>query len=831
MKFIKKFKELRIDDVSIVGGKNASLGEMIGQLASKGVAIPDGFATTVQAYWYFLEYNDLLGKIREIMGSLQDFKDNKQLKKVGSEIRGLISGGVMPPDLQSEIERAYQELCNCYRVHDCDVAVRSSATAEDLPTASFAGQQETFLNVRGAQELTIACKNSMASLFTDRAIIYRIEKGFNHFDVALSVGVQKMIRSDLSAAGVIFTLDTETGFRDVVMINSSWGLGEIVVKGEVIPDEFLVHKPTFKKGYKSIIKKSLGDKTRKIIYSNPSVGSLSKAPLARVGAQQGPAGQAKDRDAFTKAVHTSEQEKNNFSLKNNEILELAKYALIIEEYYSQVNNRWSPMDIEWAKDGNDGKLYILQARPETVHAIQSQRDFLEKYKLKNSEYGNKQKVLVTGQSIGNKIVAGKAHVITSVKDIDKVKEGDIIVTQMTDPDWVPAMRKASGIITERGGRTCHAAIVSRELNIPAIVGAQDALIKIKTGQEITVDCSRGKTGYVYQGHVPFEVINIPVGKLSTSDVPCQVMVNIADPDSAFTISFLPNDGVGLARLEFVINNFIQIHPMVCIKPEKITDPEINKKIDFLTRAYKNKKSFFIDSLAYGISTIASAFYPKPVIVRLSDFKTNEYRNLIGGKYFEPIEQNPMLGWRGASRYYHPEYKDAFALECQAIKKAREEIGLTNLKIMVPFVRTVYEAEKVMQELAKNNLYSQSNNSDNNLEIIMMCEVPSNVILIEEFCKLFHGFSIGSNDLTQLTLGVDRDSSLLTGIFDERNQAVKKSMTMAIEGALKHQRHIGICGQAPSDLPEVAKFLISKGITSVSLNPDSLVEFLAKYQKD
>jgi len=814
MEFIKKFRELTIKDVNLVGGKNASLGEMIRALAQKGVAIPQGFATAAQAYRYFLKYNNLEGKIRDIMGSLKDPQDSHNLKKVGSEIRRLISEGTMPPDLKIEIEQAYRDLCEIYGGQDCDVAVRSSATAEDLPTASFAGQQETFLNVQGVQELLIACKKSMASLFTDRAIIYRIEKGFDHFEVALSVGVQKMIRSDLASAGVIFTLDTETGFKDVIMINSSWGLGEIVVKGEIIPDEFLVFKQTFKKGFKSIIKKSLGDKNKKIIYGKKS---------------------------DTETVDTNIQEKNSFSLTNDEILELAKYAMIIEDYYSQINKRWSPMDIEWAKDGKDGKLYILQARPETVHATEKQKSFFKTYKLEKKEKESlESKILVRGQSIGSKIAIGKANIIESAKGIDQVKEGDIIVTQMTDPDWVPAMRKAAGIITEQGGRTCHAAIVSRELNIPAIVGAKNAREMIKTEQEVTLDCSRGKTGYVYQGHISFQEYDVPIGELSTKDVPCEVMVNIADPDSAFAVSFLPNDGVGLARIEFIISNYIQIHPMAFIKPDKIKDPEIIKKIEFITRAYKNKKSFYIDNLAYGISTIASAFYPKPVIVRFSDFKTNEYRNLIGGKYFEPIEQNPMIGWRGASRYYNPYFKDAFALECAALKKAREEIGLINIKIMIPFVRTTQEAEKVLQELEKNNLCSSKKNNksnekenskdENNLEIIMMCEIPSNVLLIEDFCKFFHGFSIGSNDLTQLVLGIDRDSQVLAPLFDERDKAVKKSMVMAIEGALRHQRHIGICGQGPSDLPEVANFLISKGISSISLNPDSVPEFLMKYKK-
>ncbi|MFC1842543.1 phosphoenolpyruvate synthase [Candidatus Dependentiae bacterium] len=840
MKYIKNFKDISISDIPEVGGKNASLGQMIGQLAGTGVRVPGGFAITAQAYRYFLEYNDLMGKMAQIMGELKDYKDTKILKKVGSEIRALIVGGTMPDDLKSEIAQAYKALSVQYGQYEkagdvnsdgTDVAVRSSATAEDLPTASFAGQQETFLNVSGVNNLMQACKRSMASLFTDRAIVYRIEKGFDHFEVALSVGVQKMVRSDAGSAGVIFTLDTQTGFKDIIMINSSWGLGEIVVKGEVIPDEFLVFKPTLEKNFAAIIKKSLGDKNRKIIYKKDE-SALSSG--------------VSDNSDFTKTVETvetaktSKQEQNNFSLSDDEILELAKYSLIIEKHYSKIHDKWMPMDIEWAKDGQDGKLYILQARPETVHApeyTKKKKELLKLYKLKDSSQKKlREKLLLTGQSIGSKIASGKVRVIESVKDIGQVQEGDILVAKMTDPDWVPAMKKAAGIITDRGGRTCHAAIVSRELAIPAIVGAKvfgktgekSATEVLKTGQEITLDCSQGKTGFVYEGALAFVLVDIPVGKLDDAHVnaPCQVMVNIANPDSAFNVSFLPNDGVGLARIEFIVSGVIQIHPMALIKPEEIRDYQISEKIAHITRAYPDKKQFFVDNLAYGISTIASAFYPKPVIVRLSDFKTNEYRNLIGGTYFEPEEENPMLGWRGASRYYNENYKSAFALECQAIKKARDEIGLRNIKIMVPFVRTVQEAEKVLQELAHNGLEKNVNS----LEIIMMCEIPSNVILIDQFSKLFDGFSIGSNDLTQLILGVDRDSEILSGLFDERDQAVKKMMALAIEGAQSNHKPIGICGQAPSDLPEIAKFLIDCGIESISLNPDALADFLMRYEK-
>ena len=798
MKFIKVFKELGISDISLVGGKNASLGQMISQLSGKGIEIPDGFAVTADAYWYFIDYNDLLPRMRAIMSTLKDATDVAQLKKVGNQMRALLLGGTIPDDLKKEIEQAYYNLCEQYGQKTVDVAVRSSATAEDLPTASFAGQQETFLNVVGAQDLIQSCKKSIASLFTDRAIVYRTEQGFDHFDVALSVGVQKMIRSDLASAGVMFTLDTETGFKDVVVIDAAYGLGEIVVKGEIIPDEFFVHKPTLQKGFASVIKKSLGEKYKKIIYD-------------------------KEGNAFTKTIETNEKEKNSFCLTQQEILQLAQYAVAIEDYYSHLKGQWSPMDIEWAKDGLNGKLYILQARPETVHSLGCQ-EMLTRYELHQDVQDLS--VLAKGQSIGSKIVSGRAHVITSVEDIALVKEGDILITQMTDPDWVPAMKKAAGIITEKGGRTCHAAIVSRELQTPAIVGAKDVTKIIKTDQHITIDCSKGKTGYVYDGIIDFEQVSIPMGNISTADVPCEVMVNIADPDRAFTVSFLPNDGVGLARLEFIINNSIAIHPMALIHPEKIENPDIKERIAYITRAYADKKHFFVDNVAYGIATIAAAFYPKPVIVRLSDFKSNEYRNLIGGVYFEPEEQNPMLGWRGASRYYHENYKEAFALECQAVKKVREQMGLENVKVMVPFIRTVKEAAHVLQELEYNGL----KRGQKKLEVVMMCEIPSNVILIDQFSKLFDGFSIGSNDLTQLTLGVDRDSDLLAPLFDERDEAVKKMMAFAVEGALSAQKYIGICGQAPSDLPEVAKFLIEHHVTSISLNHDSLVQFLIDYGK-
>lgn len=797
MKFIKKFEDLRLSDTPTVGGKNSSLGQMIAQLSAKHIRVPTGFAVTAQAYWHFLEYNELVEPMKRVMATLTDYSNFERLHAVGTEIRLLMSTGRMPDDLGAEIVAAYDELCARYQQPDLDVAVRSSATAEDLPTASFAGQQETFLNIQGHAALLTAVQNSMVSLFTDRAIAYRIEQGFDHFKVGLSVGVQKMIRSDLSVSGVMFTLDTESGFHDVVVINGSYGLGESIVKGEVIPDEFVVHKPLLAQGYAPIVKKHLGSKATKIVYAQ--------------GAQT------------TQTVAVSAADQCHFSLSDAEILELARAAVIIEEHYSQLKGGWCPMDIEWAKDGRDGKLYILQARPETVFASKKENGFLTQYVLKPTVAP---KTLISGQSIGQKIVSGTVRVIVSAENIDRVQKGDILVTDMTDPDWVPAMKKAAGIITNRGGRTCHAAIVSRELNIPAVVGAQGATDVLQEGHVVTIDCSQGKTGLVYEGAVPFVRSELATQDLTTSHAPVKVMVNIADPERALTVAQLPNDGVGLARLEFIINNAIQVHPRTLLHPEKIKDAAIAQKIADLTCAYQDKKQFFVDTLACGVGTIAAAFWPKPVIVRLSDFKTNEYRNLLGGIYFEPVEENPMIGFRGASRYYSPLYKDAFALECAALKKVREIMGLANVQVMLPFVRTIQEAQQVLDVMREFGLQR----GKAGLEVIMMCEIPSNVVLIEEFAKLFDGFSIGSNDLTQLTLGVDRDSGELAALFDERDPAVKKMLGIAIEGAKRSKTRIGICGQAPSDLPEVAQFLIDCGINSISLNADSLIPFLMRYRQ-
>jgi pyruvate,water dikinase len=791
MPFIKWFKDLTIQDVATVGGKNASLGQMIAQLSNKEIKIPQGFAVTAQAYWHYLDHNKLKNKLQDCIAQLLNPDDLTTLKRIGNEIRTLIVRGSMSDELAQEIINAYHELSRMYGIDQCDVAVRSSATAEDLPTASFAGQQETYLNVRGDQELLEACKKCMASLFTDRAIIYRIEHGFDHFQVALSIGVQKMIRSDLASSGVAFSLDTETGFADVVMIDSSWGLGESIVKGLVIPDEFVIQKKLLEQGFQAIIKKQLGDKKIKIIYSK--------------------------NGHAVEEVPTSEYEQTHFSLTNEEITLLARQVIIIENHYSQLNSRWCPMDIEWAKDGQDGTIYIVQARPETVHAGKKKNRIFKQYKIEKVDTAP----LITGLSIGQQIVTGKARVIENIAHIDQVQEGEIIITQMTDPDWVPALKRVKGLITDRGGRTCHAAIVSRELGIPAIVGTEQATQLIKTGQEITLDCSQGVVGFVYDGKKEFEIIETKLEALQKPSV--SILVNIADPDSAFTVCQLPVDGVGLARIEFIITNAIKIHPMALLKPEVIDDPQVQQTIDKLTAAYEHKKDFFIDTLAYGIGTIAGAFYPRPVIVRLSDFKTNEYRNLIGGTYFEPQEENPMLGFRGANRYYNERYKDAFALECAALVKAREVMGLRNIIVMVPFVRTTAEAKEVLDLMEDYGL-----EQTNELRIIMMCEIPANVVLIDDFCQLFDGISIGSNDLTQLVLGVDRDSALLAQEFDERNPAVLQMMKQAVEGAKRNKVYSGICGQAPSDYLEVARFLIDVGIESLSLNADAIIPFLLRF---
>jgi pyruvate,water dikinase len=794
--FILWFDEIGIKDLPRVGGKNASLGEMRKELAPKGVNVPNGFAITVNAYRYLLEegvvidYHHLLkkGNIRETIGEILtdlDVNDLGNLSEKASMVRRLIQSIEFPRDLKEEIIEAYEKLGEQYG-EDTDVAVRSSATAEDLPDASFAGQQETFLNVRGEHIVLSACSRCFASLFTNRALSYREHKGFDHFSVELSIGVQKMVRSDKASSGVIFTLDTESGFRDVVYITGSYGLGENIVQGVVRPDEFYVFKPTLQRGYKPIIQKTLGQKELKLVYWL-------------------------DGESSTKNIPTSADERTSFILGDDEISKLAKWAVIVEEHYSKKAGRYRPMDLEWAKDGITGELFILQARPETVKSQQTQT-VLETYKLRE-----KGRVLVEGKGVGEKIGAGTVTVLPSVQDIRKFKENEVLVTQMTDPDWEPIMKMASAIVTDRGGRTCHAAIISRELGVPCIVGTGKGSQILRTGDPVTVCCSEGETGYVYEGVLQFAVERVDLEHLPRPKT--KIMMNVGNPDKAFSLSFIPNDGIGLARMEFIFSNYIRIHPLALCHFDQLRRKHEQEQIEELTIGYTDKKEFFVDKLAQGTSKIAAAFYPKDVIVRMSDFKTNEYANLLGGEDFEPIEDNPMIGFRGASRYYDERYREGFALECLAMKRVRDEMGLTNVKLMVPFVRTVEEGEKVIKEMEKNGLSRGSNG----LELYMMCELPSNVILADEFAQIFDGFSIGSNDLTQLTLGLDRDSETVSHIFDERNLALRRFIQYVIERVKKHGKKIGICGQGPSDYPEFAEFLVQCGIDSISLNPDTVIK--------
>jgi len=782
--FILWFDQTGIEDVPLVGGKNASLGEMYRNLSSKGIAIPNGFCITASAYKHFLEKTGLNEKIKHELKGLNIHKV-KELIERGEKIRTAILRSKMPEDLEEAVENAYHHLGLQYG-HNPDVAVRSSATAEDLPNASFAGQQETFLNIKGPRELLEAVKKCFASLFTNRAISYREDKGFDQSKVFLSVGVQKMVRSDIASSGVIFTIDTETGFQDTILINSSWGLGESVVQGAVTPDEFIVFKPTLKQGKKAILSKKLGEKKTKIVY-------------------------ARDSSKATKKIEVSEHERKKFTLSDEEILKLSNWALIIEEYYSSKAGKFKPMDIEFAKDGIKGELFIVQARPETVQS-QKNKSILEEFVLKE-----KGRVIAKGESIGSKIGKGKARAIKDASKIEEFKPGEILVTDMTDPDWEPIMKIASAIVTNKGGRTAHAAIISRELGIPCIVGTGNGTELIKTGQAVTVDCSQGSQGFVYDGLLEFEVKKTNLNELPSTKT--KIMMNVGNPEQAFEESFIPNDGVGLAREEFIISSYIKVHPLALLYPERVLDAREKREIEELTNGYKDKRKFFIDKLAEGIALIGAAFYPKDVILRFSDFKTNEYAGLIGGKYFEPKEDNPMLGWRGASRYYDERYREGFQLECEAIKKVRNEIGLTNVKVMVPFCRTLEEGRKVIEEMKKNGLVQ----GENGLEVYVMCEIPSNVILAEEFAGIFDGFSIGSNDLTQLTLGLDRDSQLVSHIYNERNDAVKRLIAQVIASAKKKGRKIGICGQAPSDFPDFAQFLVQEGIDSISLNPDTVIK--------
>jgi len=777
------FEEVGSKDVGLVGGKNSSLGEMIQQLQPQGVNVPGGFATTAHAYRYFVKGAGLEPKLRDLFADL-DTDDMANLQARGRQARALVMNTPFPQDLQVAIAAAYETMCERYGAGS-SVAVRSSATAEDLPEASFAGQQETYLNVHGTKGVLDACHQCFASLFTDRAIAYRHHNGFDHFEVALSVGVQKMVRSDLATSGVMFSIDTESGFKDAAFITGAYGLGENVVQGAVNPDEFVVFKPTLKEGFKPILERRLGSKKIKMIY----------------------AGGAK----LTENVAVPEDLQNKFCISDEDILTLAQWATIIEEHYSGVRGQYTPMDIEWAKDGITGDLFIVQARPETVQS-QKSANILRNYRLQ--ETGN---VLANGRSVGEMIGQGEANVILDVDEIKLFKPGQVLVTRRTDPDWEPIMKKASAIVTDQGGRTCHAAIIAREMGIPAVVGCGDATTLVKSGQKVTVSCCEGEAGKIYEGLLKFEVQETSLDNIPETKT--KILINVGDPEQAFSLSPLPADGVGLARLEFIIANHIKAHPKALIHFDELEDLMVKKEIAELTHLYENKADFFVDKLASGIAMIAAAFYPKPVVVRMSDFKTNEYANLLGGQQFEPKEENPMIGWRGASRYYDPNYIDAFALECEAFKIARNEMGLTNIIPMIPFCRTPAEGRKVLAEMAKHDL----RRGDNGLQVYVMCELPSNVILVDEFSEVFDGFSIGSNDLTQLTLGLDRDSALVAHIFDERNEGVKRMVKMAIAGAKANHRKIGICGQAPSDYPEFAEFLVELGIDSISLNPDSLLK--------
>jgi len=801
------FEEVGIADIPLVGGKNASLGEMIQQLTPKGVRVPTGFATTAHAYRYFIQGAGLEEKLRELFSDL-DVEDVNNLRIRGKQARSLILNTPFPQDLQDAIASAYLKLCQRYgydaqlcdrfdpeyqeqckqETQAVDVAVRSSATAEDLPDASFAGQQETYLNVFGVQDVIDSCHRCFASIFTDRAISYRTIKGFDHFNVALSVGVQKMVRSDLASSGVMFSIDTETGFKNAALVTAAYGLGENVVQGAVNPDEYFVFKPTLKQGYRPILEKRLGSKEIKMIYE---IGGTK----------------------LTKNVQVPESEQRKYAINDEEILQLARWACIIEDHYSEVRGQYTPMDIEWAKDGLTGELYIVQARPETVQS-QKSGSVLKNYQLKGSS-----EVLVTGRAVGEMIGQGKAKVILDVHKIDEFEPGEVLVTNKTDPDWEPIMKKASAIVTNQGGRTCHAAIIAREMGIPAIVGCGNATGALTSGQEVTISCSEGEEGRVYDGMVPFEVQETQLDNLPRTRT--KILMNVGNPEEAFGLSSIPCDGVGLARLEFIIANHIKAHPLALIHFDQLDDALVKREIYKMTYLYERKPDFFVDKLAHGVGMIGAAFYPNPVVVRLSDFKSNEYANLLGGKQFEPNEENPMIGWRGASRYYDEKYREAFALECKAMKRVRDEMGLTNVIPMIPFCRTPDEGRKVLAEMEKHGL----KRGENGLQVYVMCEIPSNVILADQFSEVFDGFSIGSNDLTQLTLGLDRDSALVAHIFDERNEGVKEMVRMVIEKAKKNNRKIGICGQAPSDYPEFAKFLVELGIDSISLNPDSLMKTL------
>ena len=784
-RYIRFFGEIGIDDVPSVGGKNASLGEMVRELTSKGVRVPNGFAITAQAYWYVLERAGIAQRLREALEGLRP-DDVDDLARRGRRARELVYGAPLPDDLRREILQAYRELEAEYGP-GLGVAVRSSATAEDLPDVSFAGMHETFLNIQGEEALLDACRRCFASLFTDRAIHYRIDEGFDHFKVALSIGVMKMVRSDIASAGVIFSLDTESGFPDVVFITGAYGLGENVVQGAVDPDEFYVFKPTFEAGHRSVLRRVLGSKKMKMVYAE---GSSRHS---------------------TRNVPTAAAERERFCISDEDALVLADYAIKVEKHYSARAGRPRPMDMEWAKDGVDGQLYMVQARPETV-ASQRRGNVLEIYSIKGGG-----EVLASGRSVGEKVASGNVRIITNAAHLNQFQPGEILVADITTPDWEPVMRNAGAVVTNRGGRTCHAAIVARELGIPAVVGADNVTTALKAGEMVTVSCAEGDIGRIYRGKIPFEVQRTDLEGLEKPAT--RIMLNLGNPELAFKTSFLPNDGVGLARMEFIIGESIKAHPMALAHPERVADPAERAAIERLCRGYARPADYFIERLAEGVGTIAAAFYPKPVIVRMSDFKSNEYAALLGGRAFEPSEQNPMIGFRGASRYAHPAYADGFALECAAMCRVREVMGLTNVKLMIPFCRRVEEAERVLKAMADNGLAR----GKAGLEIYVMCEIPNNVILIDAFAKHFDGFSIGSNDLTQLTLGVDRDSAIVAFDYDERDDGVKEMIRLAVEGCRRNGRHSGFCGQAPSDYPDMAQFLVEIGIDSMSLNPDAVLK--------
>jgi len=783
MVLVRPFASLGLDDIPLVGGKNAALGELLRELGAAGVRVPPGFALTTTAWHAHLAQADLAARIRQRLAGL-DVTDVAALAGVAAEVRGWIAGAELPPEVARAARAAYEDLGRRTGRAEPDVAVRSSATAEDLPEASFAGQQETYLNVRGWPALERAIRDCMASLYTDRAIVYRAERGIAHAAVALSVGVQLMVRSDLASAGVIFTLDTESGFRDVVLVTGAWGLGESVVQGRVNPDEFWVHKPTLRTGHRALIRRELGTKELRLVYGTGAARSVREERVP-------------------------DEERGRFVLSESEVLELARWALAIERHFSERAGHDTPMDIEWAKDGRTGELFVVQARPETVHAARSGAR-LELFRLKG-----KGKVLARGKSVGSRIGTGPVRIVRAKAELEHFRAGEVLVSPTTDPDWEPVLRRAAAVVTDQGGRTCHAAIVSREANLPCVVGAGDATRTLTDGQEVTVSCAEGSEGRVYAGRVPFEREEVELATLPHSRVP--LLLNLADPDQAFRLAQLPSAGVGLLRLEFLVTSWIGVHPMACAHPERVQDAGARDELQRRAARAASPAEFFVERLASGVGVIAAAFHPRPVIVRFSDFKTNEYARLVGGAGFEPSEPNPMIGFRGASRYYDERYRDGFALECRAVRRVREEMGLANLRVMIPFCRTLGEARAVLAEMAKHGLVR----GRDGLEVWVMCEIPNNVVLAAEFSELFDGFSIGSNDLTQLALGVDRDSPLLAHVFDERDPGVKRLIESVVQTAHAHGRPVGICGQAPSDHPDYAEWLAALGIDSISLTPDSL----------